>query len=735
MKKSKTWLIITVLLHITVMTAPVSITAQTLKKINHQISVDGKVTDSEWGELKPFPLTMYSPTYKAAATEISEIKIAYDDKYLYASARFYDSDPSGIRFTTYRRDIINNDDCFWLLITPSKNNVTSGLEFVVTPNGNRVDFEIFNDGNSNNYDWNPYWDAAAEYDNKGWYAEMKVPFSELGLPKFENETEIGIIMGRKISRKNEYLLFPDLSPERSYQSPSRAHSFKFENIQTGNPLFITPYVLGGASKISALNSSSSAFEYNNTWNKDAGLDIKYRPSSNLNLDVTFNTDFAQAEADDQQINLTRFSLFFPEKRQFFQERSGIFLINSANERVFHSRNIGIAQGQIVPIIAGARLVGSVGDWEIGLMNMQAAKKASLNIATENFGVVRLKKRIFNPQSYIGGIITSRINSENSYNAVAGFDADLNISGYNYLSFTAMQSFDSGDKNITGTKFYDNGLYEIKYEKRFLQGWSGYATLTRMGKLYKPELGFTTRQDYTQFTGLLHLNNFPGSDSPFQREMFFHLQGFAAFRNKDMSLESSEWFFYPSAWWKTGENLSLVFYHNYEDLDAPLGFSKDVVVPAGIYNFGRAVVSYSSSQGKPFSFFTSVSYGSFFDGKRTILTFNPSLVVSSYITLSGTYQSNFIKFDSRNQILNTHIFSLKIDAALDTKISLNSLIQYNSLADLVSANIRFRYNFQDGNDLWIVFNHGINTDTESYVPARLPINNQNILVKYTHTLKL
>jgi len=218
-------------------------------------------------------------------------------------------------------------------------------------------------------------------------------------------------------------------------------------------------------------------------------------------------------------------------------------------------------------------------------------------------------------------------------------------------------------------------------------------------------------------------------------MFVHLQGFAAFRNKDMSLESSEWFFYPSAWWKTGENLSLVFYHNYEDLETPLGFSKDVVVPAGIYNFGRALVTYNSSQGKPFSYFTSISYGSFFDGKRAILTFNPSLVVSSYITLSGTYQANFIKFESRNQSLNTHIFSLKIDAALDTKISLNSLIQYNSLADLVSANIRFRYNIQDGNDLWIVFNHGINTDTDSYLPARLPINNQNILVKYTHTLKL
>jgi len=235
MKKDNIWKVLIILFYINVILKPDSITAQTIKKINYQITVDGKVTDSEWGELKPFPLTMYSPTYKAAPTEQSEIKLAYDDKYLYASARFYDSDPSGIRFTSYRRDIINNDDCFWLLITPSKNNVTSGLEFVVTPNGNRIDFEIFNDGNSYNSDWNPYWDAAAEYDDKGWYAEMRIPFSELGLPEFENETEIGIIMGRKISRKNEYLLFPDLSPERNLKTskpatPSLLHRMFWEEL-------------------------------------------------------------------------------------------------------------------------------------------------------------------------------------------------------------------------------------------------------------------------------------------------------------------------------------------------------------------------------------------------------------------------------------------------------------------------------------------------------------------------
>ena len=178
-------------------------------------------------------------------------------------------------------------------------------------------------------------------------------------------------------------------------------------MQNKKPFYITPYMLGGGERTFSLDETESAYSREDTPTFEAGLDIKYGPTSNLTLDLTLNTDFAQVEADNQQINLTRSSLFFPEKRMFFQERSSIvdFGFGEAN-RLFYSRRIGIHDGSPVRIYGGARLVGRVGGWDIGMLDMQAAPFEE--VSSENFGVFRARRRVFNPYSYVGGIVTSRI---------------------------------------------------------------------------------------------------------------------------------------------------------------------------------------------------------------------------------------------------------------------------------------------------------------------------------------
>lgn len=706
-----------------------------LNKINasEKIVIDGSINEEVWSRINPLPLTMFSPTYLGTPTEKSEIRIVYDEKYIYASAQFYDDEPQKIRNNSYYRDRYDWDDYFGLIIVPNKNKTESGLQFLVMPSGNREDTEIFNDANTLNYDWNSYWDAAATITDQGWFAELRIPFSELGLPNNQDSLEIGIITWRFISRKNERDIFPSLSPDRNINTPSRAQFLTLEDIKVDKPVYFTPYVLGGAGRASRLAPSGNTYEYSKTSKTDLGADLKYKVTSNLTLDLTINTDFAQAEADDQQINLTRYSLFYPEKRQFFQERSGIFSFNTANERVFHSRRIGLYQGEIVPIIAGARLTGTVGDWDLGLLNMQTARKSSLDLPSENFGIIRAKKQVFNATSYIGGIVASKL-SRNAYNVVTGLDGVLNVFGDEYVIFKATESFDN-NVPVDGKNAFDSGLCELQWERRNLQGWSYNGSFTRMGKDYQPEMGFTTKQNYTEFSGLLHHNNFPGKDSPFQRTMFFHLEGSVTLRNTDSSVESANVSFEPGVWFKSGTYLRAGIGYSIEDLDSLLELSPSVNIPLGRYFFYRGYVYFYSPSGNLFRSGIYLATGNFYDGWLTELGLTPTWNISPHLSLNGTYSLNLIRFNDRMQSLNAHIVRLKIVSALNIHFSLDSFIQYNSLANLFTANFRLRYNFREGNDLWIVYNHGVNTDRFNHSPPLLSVNHQEFLIKYTHTLNL
>lgn len=704
--------------------------AAIIKHASEEISIDGNLDEDVWAKIEPLNLTMFSPTYSGSLTEKSEIKIFYDDNFIYTSARFKDSLPTGIRNNSFYRDRYNEDDYFALLIVPHKYKTESGLQFIVMPSGNKEDAEISNDGYTENVNWNSYWEAAATINDEGWFAEMKIPFSELGLEQSE-EVEIGIITWRLISRKNERQVFPDISPDKYVNTTSRAKFFKLENIHVGKPVYVTPYLLGGIGRESTLSESYAKYHYKNIRSNEIGLDVKYKVRSNLNLDLTFNTDFAQAEADDQQINLTRYNLFFPEKRQFFQERSGLFSFNTANERVFHSRRIGISNGEIVPILGGVRLVGSAGSWDVALLDMQTAEKNSLNLPSENFGVMRLRKQVLNKKSYIGGIVASRI-SNNAYNVVTGLDGVINVFDDEHLIFNLANSFDDEVK-FSGKNPFDYGLIEVQWERRNLNQWSYYGSFTRMGKFYKPEMGFTTKQNYTEFSGLLHHNAFPGNNSPFQRTMFFHLEGSVTLRNTDQSILSSELKFAPAVWWKSSAYFRIGITHYYEDVDTELNFGNDVNVPIGQYHFLDAYAYYAMPAGDLLKARLLVQTGSFFDGWLSRVLFYPSWTVSPHLSLIGSYSLDVVNFNSRKQKLTAHVAQLKIEAALNIHLTLDTFIQYNSLVNILTSNVRFRYNFNEGSDLWLVYNHGINTDRYSYIPNLLLVNNQSILLKYTYTL--
>ena len=402
-----------------------------LTRLAESIRIDGASDEPGWQKIEPLPMTMYKPTYKGEPTERTEIRIAYDEDYFYCSARCYDTDPSGVRVNSLYRDRSSKDDKFGIILD-TFNDRKSALSFWTTPAGVRGDKAIFNDGKSDNKHWDTYWDVATIQNEEGWFVEMRIPFSSLGFQDENGRVVMGLIAYRNIARKNERVVFPDLSPERGIDTPSRSHPVVLEQIYSQKPVYFTPYATGGFEQTPTLNDAETAYHLKNELTGNAGIDIKYNVTSNLTLDTTLNPDFAQAEADDEQVNLSRFSLFFPEKRQFFQERSGIFSFNFIGRaRLFHSRQIGIQDRERVPIIGGARLVGRIGSWDLGFLDMQTARKG--DIPRENFGVLRLRRQVLNPDSYAGIMVTNRIDEEGNYNFAYGLDGIFRLFGKEYLT--------------------------------------------------------------------------------------------------------------------------------------------------------------------------------------------------------------------------------------------------------------------------------------------------------------
>ena len=335
-----------------------------IPRLSAPIVFDGMPNERAWDEISPLPLSVFSPVFRAAPTERTEIRVAYDDTYFYASGRMYDSDPKGIRVNTYYRDRYSGDDLLGVLLDTYADHQTASW-FVMNPAGVRTDRALSNDaefsqGEPMNPNWNTFWDAATARTADGWFAEMRIPFSSLGFQDAHGRVVMGIGVYRFIARKNERHAFPAIPPSYgplAFAKPSRFTPMVLEGVHRRQPVYVTPYALGGASRAAALDAAGTGYRFADDVTHEGGLDLRLSPTSNLTLDLTANTDFAQVEADDQQINLTRFSLFFPEKRQFFQERGAIFDFSLGDfDRLFHSRRIGLVEEVPIRLLGGARLV-------------------------------------------------------------------------------------------------------------------------------------------------------------------------------------------------------------------------------------------------------------------------------------------------------------------------------------------------------------------------------------------
>ncbi|MBN2408675.1 MAG: hypothetical protein JXE07_02970, partial [Candidatus Aminicenantes bacterium] len=593
-----------------------------------------------------------------------------------------------------------------------------------------------------NLSWNTFWDVRVVINDRGWFVEMRIPLSSLRFQAKDGKVIMGLTCYRWIARKNENDVFPAIYPKWGFTSafkPSQAQEVSLEGLRSRNPLYIAPYILGGSGYSYDLNDEETAYLRSKAPAAELGLDLKYGLSSNLTLDITLNPDFAQVEADDQQVNLTRYSLFFPEKRLFFQERASVFDFSfGAFNRLFYSRRIGLYEDEdeevstAIPIYGGVRLIGRAGPWDLGFMDMQTAPLAEENAPGENFGVVRVRRRVLNPYSYVGGIITSRIGRDGSYNEAYGFDGILRVSGDHYLSFAWAQTFETGRNNDPLS--LDPARLRIAYERRTREGWGAYLGLSRAGKDYSPGMGFEMREDYTAGRAEILYGWLPGERS-FLQSHSIRAEGMISLRNEDGTVESAEfgpgWEFNTKSGW--GGRFSYEF--KKESLTEMLEFSDETNVPPGEYNFFLARGFFHAPMGGLLGFMSMVEAGSFYDGSRMTLRIMPTWSVLPELSLGGQYEFNRLVFADRDQKLVAHLVQVRLEATLDMKSSFLAFVQYNGAEDLVVGNVRFRYNPREGIDLYLVYNEVLNTHRAGKVPLPPSSNDRAVLLKYSYTFNL
>jgi hypothetical protein len=717
---------------------------------NHEVIIfDGVCDEPAYDHLNPLPVRMYRPNHGSDPTEKSEIFVTFDEKYFYLSARMYYTNGGEISATTKKRDgAEGGNDNFGILLDTFNDN-ENALCFETNPSGLRSDFTIDNDAQvilgarPFNRSWNTFWDVKMNVIGDVWHVEMQIPLSSLRFQDVDGSVYMGMTIWRQVASKQEWMVYPLVSNKLgpfSVWKPSQAKKIVLEGLHRTNPVYLTPYVLAGLEMNSEMNEEGTAYVTNYDRKLNAGLDVKYSLTSNLTLDLTINTDFAQVEADDQVVNLTRFSIFFPEKRQFFVERSSIFTIRTGYlDQLFYSRRIGLYEGEIVPIIGGVRLVGRAGKWDIGFLDMQTSyhefadteEDSLIRLESTNFGVLRLRKQVINSTSYVGGMMTSKIDVKGNYNINAALDLIYNPFRNDYITVNYAQTF---DKEIPQTKqILEQGKFFFNWINRSNIGLNYDFILSRAGKFYDPEMGFELLDDYTQLYGLLGYGWVYNQEE--KKMLNQQLMAWARVnkRNEDFSTDNDRYSLAYGFSLKNGFRADFEILHNHENLTEPFDLTDEVVFSEGSYNYSTFTAGFGTPTNKLFIFRLSGTAGTYYDG--SIFSLGPAAVTfrpSSSFNLGLDYQYDQIDIPERDQHFRSHLARLRTELTFTTKLSLMMFFQYNTNDKFGINNVRFRYNPREGNDLYIVYNGSYNTHLYREIPELPAMDLSTFTVKYTYT---
>ncbi len=673
-------------------------------RIGEPPRIDGRLDEPWWTDIEPVTdLRQLEPDNGAPITERTEIYLAYDDAFLYFGVRAFDSEPDRIVARQFERDSdLDADDSISIGIDSLNDNRTA-FAFQTNVLGTQRDLEMTEAG-AFNMPWDTIWYSAGNIDELGYTLEIAIPFFALRF-RPGDDIEMGIILERIIRRKNEKANWPELSRDYNFASISRyARMVGFEGIGRGVGLELKPYGTGGYSEVPD----------ERLWDADAGLDVKWGITSNLTADLTLNPDFAQVESDALQINLTRFSLFFPEKRDFFLESADLFSFGLPREaEIFFSRRIGIREGREVPIIAGARTYGLVGKTNLGLMTMQTS--STDDFATENFSVARVRQNVFG-RSYVGGIFTSRRGDPDQQDTTLGGDFNFTF-GINTRIAGAVARSDRPGSTSGGNWFANLTAAQA------VDFYEWYAQYTDTGENFHPGIGFVRRPDMRRLLANVHVKPRPGWRGVRQLVL-----GLLYGRVENHSGELETQIFRPGfvTIFQSEDVLNAFYSDRFERVPFPFSVSPGVVIPAGDYTNRQFQILYTSGRSRWWSVDAGHTQGGFYDGDLRSTTLN--LTVSPVPRIRVSTQNQFDDVDvpsgSFDSLISRLFFSYYFSPELTTRLG----VQYSSLFEESVLNFRVRWIYTPGSEAWVVYDEGRRFGLPGGAPSLL---DRAFIVKIVH----
>jgi hypothetical protein len=680
------------------------------------VLLDGKLKDPAWQEAEVIhDLTQREPREGEPITESTEIRILYDDEYLYIGVVCTDSQPDRIVASEMRRDAPLEDDDYFEIYLDTYHDHRNSIYFVTNPLGARRDALIREEGSRINWDWDGVWYSKTQRDEHGWTVEIAIPFYTLRFKTEEVQTW-GVNFGRHIARKREEAywapILRDLGFFGKYKISYFGNLTGLEDLKEGKRLHVLPYVIGGGIQEEEENSLRPS--------GDLGLDLKYRLTSNITADVTINTDFAQVEADLEQFNLTRFSLFFPEKRGFFLEGADLFYVGEVFDpfeppgmRFFYSRTIGLSEdGEEIPVMGGVRVTGKTGSYSLGILDMLTDRisytvdEEDIHIERMNHTIFRLKKD-FLEKSTIGAMVLSLDSLDSShYNRGAVFDVNLALG----QSFRA-EGF-LGKTSSPGLEGKDwAGNMDINYNSDFFIGRMVY---TDIGENFNAEMGYVPRTDMRKFRANFGIGPRPKILN--LRQSFFFAD-LIYIENHSGQLESRSQSLGTFNIFQNGSSLYLGYVQSYEFLDEPFEIREDVFIPEGIYRFNSFSGFFWSDRSRRLSIRANTYLGDFYNGFLYRLNASGFFKFSKHLNIEFIYDYNNFDLPVNGGKFSTNIAATRLIYSFTPELYAKAYLQYNDDEDVFKSNFLIRWIYKPGADIYFIYNETREVGTQGYLQDR------------------
>ncbi len=718
-------------------------------RVENGPQIDGRLDEEVWLRAAVIDeFVQQEPAEGEPATERTVVRLLYDAEALYLGVEAYDTEPGGVIATEMRRDSLRllDEDNFQVILDTFQDR-RSGYMFVTSPLGAKLEQQVAEEGeggwrgrNSNNVNinWDGVWDVVSRRTADGWVAEIAIPMVTLRFPRTAEQVW-GVNFMRNIRRKNEQVFWAPISKEYTLTRVSLAGTMTgIGAVNRGLDLRMTPYMLAGGRQERATGTVAGGGLDGSGFN-DYGLDVKYGVASGLNLDLTLNTDFAQVEVDEQQVNLTRFPLFFPEKRDFFLENAGMFNVGTPGSGfgrvadLFFTRRIGLsAGGQPTPIIGGARLTGKVNRHNVAAMNITTG---SFGNAGDNFFVGRYSRDIL-ARSKVGGIVIDKqavgsvfapdAGGVSHYNRTFAADTTLavhrNLTMTGFVAKTQTPGLTSGDMASYARATWLSPAFHV------------YTEFADLQENFNPEVGFVPRLG-------IRTSKFHGEWNPrpgrFNIRMFDPMWNITYTTDQHNRLLTRRIHNMIGTYFENGSSVMFYFNDHFEQLDIPFPIrNTGVTVPAGTYRFGEWVFSYQSDPSRRLYTRTRYSPQTFFDGTRTDIQATVGLRATSRVSAETIFNRSDVDLPWGDFVAD--LASLRLDLTLSPTVTLRSLSQYNSLTGELSNSIRFNWIYSPGSDIYIAYDE-MRLDDLFYLNPHVrrspwgDIRNRQIAVKMTYLL--